>query len=328
MSAIARSEEKRIFAAGKSKIAYQHAKRTKLAREVVDVGLYELRTLVAIAEQGSFAGAARALDLSQSTISTQMRALESEFGSTLFDRSKRPPALNEAGTLVVARARDLIGRYEELQSELAPDDAVQGRLRLGAVGSTLTGLLPAVLTAIRDRHPNLHVEIVSGFSQDLLRQVGTRVLDAAIISDYDSSLRDIDWRPFLRERLVLIAPPDAREHSARRLTQAYPFIRYSPNAAVGRIIDAAIRHARLDVRETMRLDWLEAIEAMVSHGHGISIVPERKFQGHSPLALQRIGFGSHHRTLGVIEPTSCRRRKLTDVLFGQLMVLVRQSAKP
>jgi len=308
---------------------YSGRKAGRKLERCAGVSLHALRTLIAIAEHGSFAGAARALDLSQSAVSTQMRALETELGSTLFDRSKRPPAINDAGTLAVARARDLIARYEDMQNGLA-SDTVQGRLRLGSVGSTLTGLMPAVLTAIRSRHPSLHIEIVSGFSQDLLRQVGNRVLDAAIISDYDSSLRDIEWRPFLRERLVLIAPPDARERGARRLAQTYPFIRYNPNAAVGRIIDAAIKHARLEVRETMRLDWLEAIEAMVSHGHGISIVPERKFQGHSPIALQRVGFCSvpHHRTLGLIEPASSRRRKLTDVLFGQLMALVRQSTVP
>lgn len=289
------------------------------------MSLHALRSLLAIAEHGSFAGAARALHLSQSAISTQMKMLEVELRTTLFDRSKRPPALNEAGATVLAKARDLVARYEELQGELTRTDPVEGRLRLGCVGSILTGLMPAVLTAMRSQHPNLHVEIVSGFSQDLLRQVGNRTLDAALISDYGLSLRDMEWRPFLHERLVMIAPSGAHERSGKRLAQAYPFIRYSPSAPVGRIIDAAIKQAGLVVRETMRLDWLEAIEAMVSQGHGISIVPDRKFHGVQALPLRRVAFGQvpHHRTLGLVEPASSRRRKLTDALFAQLTALTR-----
>lgn len=294
------------------------------------MNLHALQTLVTIAESGSFAAAARALGLSQSAVSTQIRSLETELKAELFDRSKRPPALNDAGKSVVAKARDLIASYAAIQTELKSKDSVEGRIRLGAVGSTLTGLMPAVLTVIRRRYPNLHIEIVSGFSDDLLRQVGSRSLDAAIISDYDSSLRDIRWRPFLRERLVIIAPPDAREDNPKRLAQKYPFIRYSPNAAVGRVIEAAIKQAKLNVRETMRLDWLEAIEAMVHHGHGISIVPERRLQSDAFFDVKRINFGTapHHRTLGIVESASSRKRKLTDVLFNELMALVRKTNTP
>lgn len=284
------------------------------------MSLHALRSLVSIAEHGSFARAARALNLSQSAISTQMKTLEADLGTILFDRSKRPPSLNEAGSIVVAKARDLIARYEDLQGELGRGREIEGRLRLGAVGSVLTGLMPAVLTAMRSQHPSVHVEIVSGFSQELLRQVAHRTLDAAVISDYQQSNQDIAWRPFLRERLVMIAPVTSRERGAQALAEAYPFIRYSPSAPVGRIIDAALETAKLSVRETMRLDWLEAIEAMVGEGHGISVVPERRYQGASAIPLRRLSFGPRpaFRTLGLAEPAGARKRKLTDALFQQL----------
>ncbi len=290
------------------------------------MSLQTLRTLVAIADSGSFAGAARALNLSASAVSTQIKTLETELRVELFDRSKRPPALNDAGKSVIGKARTLIAGYADLQSDLKFGDAVEGRIRLGAVGSTLTGLMPAVLTVIRQRYPNLHIEIVSGFSADLLPQVSSRSLDAAIISDYNSSLRDIRWRPFLRERLVIIAPPDAREDNPKQLAQKYSFIRYSPNAAVGRVIDAAIKQAKLDIRETMQLDWLEAIVAMVQHGHGISIVPERQIESDDLFNVRRINFGStpHYRTLGIVQPEGSRKHRLIDVLFDELMAVVRK----
>jgi DNA-binding transcriptional LysR family regulator len=253
-----------------------------------------------------------------------MRGLEDELNVPLFDRSKRPPELNETGQALVAKARELIAAYEEIQSAVTSNGAVEGRIRLGAVGSTLTGVLPPALTIIRERYPNLHIEIVSGFSEELLQQVGSRALDAAIVSDYDDTRRDLAWRPFLTERLVMIAPPNAMEDSPEDLARIYPFIRYSPTAAVGQIIDRAMREENLKVREAMRLDWLEAIEAMVHHGHGIAVVPERRFPGHALFAVKRIPFGGgrHHRTLGFVQPTDSPKQRLVDVLLAELAPMV------
>ena len=294
------------------------------------MSLRAFRTLVAIAEHGSFAAAARAVNLSQSAVSTQMRGLEDEVHVALFDRSTRPPALNEAGQALVAKARELIAAYEDIQSPVAANGAVEGRIRLGAVGSTLTGVLPPVLTIIRERYPNLHIEIVSGFSEELLQQVGSRALDAAIVSDYDGTRRDLAWRPFLTEPLVMIAPPDAVEDSPKKLAQTYPFIRYSPTAAVGQIIERALREANLKVREAMRLDWLEAIEAMVHHGHGVSIVPGRRFPGHALFAVKRVPFGGgrHHRILGIVQPAESPKERLIDVLFAELQAIVSDREHP
>jgi DNA-binding transcriptional LysR family regulator len=288
------------------------------------MSLRALKTLVAIAESGSFAAAARTLNLSQSAISTQMRGLEDELKVALFDRRKRPPVLNEAGKALVTKARELIDSYEDLQSSVAAKGAIEGRIRLGAVGTTLTGILPVVLTVIRERYPSLHIEIVSGFSEELVQQIESRALDAAIVSDYEGKRQDLSWRPFLTEPLVMIAPPDASESNPKRLAQAYPFIRYSPTAPVGRIIDRALRRANLKVHESMQLDWLEAIEAMVHHGHGIALVPERRFP-HEPLfAVKRIALGPERfqRTLGIVEPVASPKRRLTDVLFAELTALL------
>ena len=67
-----------------------------------------LYSIIAVADHGSFNAAARALGLSLSSISVQMRALEDEVGKVLFDRSRRPPPLTDEGRDFVERARDLI----------------------------------------------------------------------------------------------------------------------------------------------------------------------------------------------------------------------------
>lgn len=282
------------------------------------MNLAVLRTLVAIAEQETFAAAARILDLSPSAVSLHIRTLEADLGRPLFDRSARPPILTDAGRLAVTRAKDILALAEDLRA--GPDDGaeVQGRLQLGAVGSTLTGLLPLALSALRTGHPGLHLEIVSGVSSQLLGMVQRRRLDAAIVSDYDEAERTTEWRPFLRERLVLIAPPDSSGDDVPRLVRTHPFIRYTPSAAVGRVIDRAVQRLRLEPRESMRLDWLEAIEAMVAAGHGVAIVPERRIRPFERVRTVDLPGPGHYRTLGLVETMANPKRRLTDLVFAKL----------
>ncbi|MGL4634794.1 MAG: LysR family transcriptional regulator [Beijerinckiaceae bacterium] len=285
-----------------------------------------LRTLVMIAEHGTFAAAARELKISQSAVTLHVQSLEHDLGKPLFDRSVRPPVLTDAGATIVARARDVLALADGMRAEINNDGNVTGRLQLGAVGSTLTGLLPHALAEIRRNYPGLHIEIVSGTSSQLLSMVQRRRLDAAVISDYDEAERTLEWRPFLRERLVLIAPPDTTGDDVSRLVLSHPFIRYNPAAAVGRTIDLVVRRLKLEPREGMRLDWLEAIEAMVAKGHGVAIVPDRQIRPLEAVRIVPLPGPMHYRTLGMIEAVGNPKRRMTDLVFGKLFETCRSTS--
>jgi DNA-binding transcriptional LysR family regulator len=156
--------------------------------------------------------------------------------------------------------------------------------------------------------------------------VQRRRLDAAVISDYDEAEKALEWRPFLRERLVLIAPPDTAGSDVHRLVRSYPFIRYNPAAAVGRTIDLAIRRLKLETRECMRLDWIEAIEAMVAKGHGVAIVPDRRIKPLEGVRILPLPGATHHRTLGLIEALGNPKRRMTDLVYAKVLALCRDGA--
>jgi DNA-binding transcriptional LysR family regulator len=97
------------------------------------------------------------------------------------------------------------------------------------------------------------------------------------------------------------------------------------------VIERALRQANLQVRETMRLDWLEAIEAMVHHGHGIAVVPERRTPGQALFKVKRVPLGPKNprRMLGLVEPDGSPKRRLTDALFDELIaVTTRRGTQP
>ncbi len=286
------------------------------------MSIRDLKTLLAIAETGSFAAAARLVRRSQSAVTVQMQKLEEELGFALFDRAQRPPRLNDAGRAFVPRAAELVQGYERLFQEAAAP-AMAGHLRLGVVPSLITGMMPKALVALRAKYPRLHLELAMGLSEALVERTRRGDLDAAIVGDVVEDGAGLRWLPFAREPLVLIAPLDAPRRSAEELAATLPFIRYTRQAWVGRLIDAFLKRRRLRVREAMALDTLEAITAMVHHGLGVSIVPLREGEDALALPVRRLSFAAPpvYRVLGLVHMPGHAKAPLAEALVAELKAL-------
>ena len=287
------------------------------------MSIRHLRTLLAIAEHGSFAAAAREVRLTQSAVSMQIRTLEEELGVALFDRTTRPPVLTEAARGLLADADDLVRGYDRLVHERRRKDSVEGHLRLGAVPSVITGILPAAVAALRRRHPGVHVEIAMALSAELVDRLERGRLDAAIVSEVGKVRQGYVWSPFAREPLALIAPLDAPRASTAELLASYPFIRYTRQAWVGRLIDATLKRRRIKVAETMTLDTLEAVTAMVSHGLGVSIVPQRGHDAPMPFPVRTVALPKPtvYRQVGLLRAATNSKSLLADALLAELTAL-------
>lgn len=287
------------------------------------MSIRHLRTLLAIAERGSFAAAARDIHLTESAVSMQMKALEEELGLALFDRSKRPPALTEAARALLPEVRGLVAGYEHLTGRKDDHQPMEGHLRLGAVPSVITGILPSAVAALRRKHPGVHVEIAMALSAELVERVGRRQLDAAIVSELGKVPQGLRWSPFAHEPLVLIAPPEAPERPAAELLATYAFIRYSRQAWVGRLIHATMKRRRIKVAEAMTLDTLEAVTAMVSQGLGVSIVPDRGYGVEFAFPVRKIALPGPtvRRVVGLLRPDNHLKASLADALLAELAAL-------
>lgn len=290
------------------------------------MSIRDLKTFLAIAETGSFAAAARSIYRTQSAVTAQMQGLEERLGLTLFDRTTKPPALTEDGRGFIAKAGRVVAGYERLFAEPL-EQHLRGYLRLGVVPSVITGLTPRVLTMLRARHPELHVELAMGLSAELVSRVKHNLLDVALISDPLQPGLALEWSPFLREPLVLIAPIDAPSQSARDLLEIFPFVRYTRQAWVGQLIERLLKRQRLRIRETMMLDTLEAIIAMVHAGLGVSIVPMRLIEppGSPPVRHVTLPGPAVYRTLGLVKLPDHPKSALSVTLLGALQSLTDQA---
>ncbi|MBP6770563.1 MAG: LysR family transcriptional regulator, partial [Reyranella sp.] len=144
------------------------------------MSLRALRTLQAIARHGSFAGAGKAVGLTQSAVSLQVKALEEEFGAALFDRSRRLPVLTEAGRIVVARSAEVLALYDDIAAALGDGRSLAGRLRAGAVQTALAGVLPDALVALNRAHPRARGAVAGRLSAEMAEKGAAGERDAAL----------------------------------------------------------------------------------------------------------------------------------------------------
>lgn len=235
-----------------------------------------LKTFVTVAETGSFSAAAERLFVTQSAVSMQIKALEEEWGVTLFDRTARPPILNRRGWTLVDRAKDLVERYDLLKASAATATSeLVGTVRVGVVPSAATILLPEVMVKLRKSHPGLTILAESGLSTELLFKVGQGRLDAAVITGPDRLESGMAAEVIRTEELMLFAHPDLVLPDAGEMLAARPFIRFSSAIGIGRIVDEALRARGFTKLNTvMELDSFEAILAMVELKLGIAILSE------------------------------------------------------
>ncbi len=278
-----------------------------------------LRTFITIAETGGFMAAADILNRTPSAVSLQMKALEEAFGTDLFDRTKRPPILNRQGRSILSAVRNIVAEYDKLEHSIATKD-FRGEFALGAMPTTLTGIVPKALAACQRRFPNLLVRLVDDHSAGLVTRLVNRQIDAAIIITPTESDTNFRWRPIAREQFIVIAPADAKATKDSVLLEEYPYIRFNNNAWTGKLIDEHLKQRSLNVHITMELENLQAIATMVYNGLGVSIIPENCVDSGFPLPLKKIPFGNPPitRTIGLAELPDSTRAHVTQGIYEEL----------
>jgi DNA-binding transcriptional LysR family regulator len=279
-----------------------------------------LKTLVAVAEHGTFAAAANAVGLSPSAVSMQIRALEQHLAADLFDRTHRPPVLNERGVALLPTARKIINLHDRLRDAAASPDDFAGRLRLGVIPTALSSFVPAVLASLNERYPHIEVEIVTGMNTPLFKLLKNEELDAGIIGEPPRLPSGLQWRPFTREEICVIARPGTRSRNAREVLLKQPYIKLIRGAWQLRMIEDQVAQMEISLRTIMQLDSIEAVTLMVHHGLGASIVPHRRLDRLLSLPVETFPFGSPplFRTLGLVQIQGSAKNHLSDALFEQL----------
>ncbi|MFL9960589.1 LysR family transcriptional regulator [Paraburkholderia sediminicola] len=278
----------------------------------------ELKTFIAVSQYGTFSGAGARIGLTQSAVSAQMQRLEEELGFALFDRTGRSATLNDAGRETLALAEEMMTLYARL-SERGAVAAESGMLRVGAIASAQVSFLPDALARFRDDRPGWRIRVVPGVSLGLLGQVDSGELDLAVIIKPPFALpSELEWRTLVTEPFVLLVPKQlARSQRGwRELLKSEPFIRYDRTSFGGRLVDRFLRRSRLNVRDVIEVDELQAIVQLVARGIGVALIPSTVGLGKWPANVVALGLGdaTFQREIGLVQRPRHSRQAVADVL--------------
>jgi DNA-binding transcriptional LysR family regulator len=242
----------------------------------VDVDLRLLRTLAAIAEEGTFGRAARRLSYTQSSVSQQVAVLERAVGGPVFDRPGGPRAvrLTPLGQLVLDRGRRLLRAADELGDAVERFRAGAGRIDIGTTQSVSTVILPALVSRLRAEYPDCEVRLSEDEPEDprigeldLLFSDGSVAVDAESVALLDDPYVLVARRGEYPDGPVAVADLDGAELVAWPPTCDQPQVERA----------MAERGAR--PRIVFRSANNETLLAMVRTGVGCAVLPRLAVAG-------------------------------------------------
>jgi DNA-binding transcriptional LysR family regulator len=174
---------------------------------------WRLRLLVHLETLGTVRAVAEALRMSPSSVSQQLAVLEREARTTLLEHHGRRVALTPAATVLAAHGREILGRIEAAEADLAQRRTEPvGVVRVGSFSSGLHALLLPAAARLRASHPRLRVECVELESHDSLSALRRGDLDVALIVDFGDGWLPVDarmrYRRLAADPVVLVLPRD------------------------------------------------------------------------------------------------------------------------
>jgi LysR family transcriptional regulator, hydrogen peroxide-inducible genes activator len=244
--------------------------------------LRQLQYLARIARVGGFRRAADELDMSQATLSEQIKLLEQEVGVRLFERGSRTLALTEPGRVLLERAERILEEVKAAQEEMLEFAHLdRGQLIVGTMTGVGSVWLPGFLAAFMQIHPHLdvaHVERASGVLFKLLETREIHVACLLVPREGADVPPGISIRPlFSRELVVVVSPrhPLAR-HTSVTLDDiaAERLILTSPDEAPRRVIDRGFRAHGYEPLVSFEADDPATLIGLAAEGVGIGITGE------------------------------------------------------
>jgi DNA-binding transcriptional LysR family regulator len=248
------------------------------------IEIRHLAALQAVAEQGTFRGAAIRLGYTQSAISQQVATLERIVGVKLIERPGGPRAvyLTETGRLVLRHAEAMIARLKAAQADVAAViEGGAGSLRVGTFQSAGARLLPDLLRRFKEAWPRVTVQLIESASDpELLAYVESGDLDLSFV------MPPLPEGPFatlelMRDPWVILVPAgsplaEGREWISLREASELPLI----GARLCRSREQVHAHfsARgLEPRYVFHSDENNTIHGLVAAGAGIALIPKLAF---------------------------------------------------
>lgn len=240
--------------------------------------LRQFQYLIALADQGHFGRAASLLNVSQPTLSQQLKQLEERLGAVLIERGRGAVALTPVGRDVVSQVRPILIAVEDVKRLAARNaERMAGTFRFGVTPTLGPYLLPGVIARLHRAYPEMKLYIREGIPDEQLLELRSGSLDL-LLAPLPINGDDVEIEPLFREPLRLIVPPDdplaAKKMVVRADLAGRGFLSLDPRHHYYRQVRSICDELGASVLKDYEGTSLDSIRQMVGSGIGLALLPE------------------------------------------------------
>lgn len=273
--------------------------------------LRHLRYFDALAETLNFTRAAERLHVTQSTLSHQIRQLEEELGTPLFDRGGKRVRMTEAGEILRSHMTPALEKIDlGLQALRAPGQAITGRIRLGTTPSFNTQMVPQCVATLLKSYPGLQVGVEELAAGQILKRLRSGHLDLAV-SYPPGEGSELWFEPLYNEELRLVVAathPLARRRKVRMVElHGVRMVLLLPQFLTRKLLDDCFAAAGAKPVEVAQLNSIAPMIELIRQTDLAGIIPESAVGQREGLRVIPLEDPTPIRTPGMLWPKGATR---------------------
>ncbi|PED05668.1 LysR family transcriptional regulator [Bacillus pseudomycoides] len=245
---------------------------------MIPIELRQLEYFVAVSNELHFTKAAEKLNISQPSLSQQIRALEHEIGMPLFDRIGKKISLTEAGRILLSHSKKVFHEVEQAHAAIQDLNGLQqGKLTIGALLTTVNYLLPPAILNFNELYPNIELSVLGLRTGEIREKLLQNELDIGItfLPVQDKEIISI---PLYQNELTLVVPTnhELTQHTTVTMgvLQKYPIIFLPKNFFLTQLIRSHCQNFNFTPKPILEISTMESLIHMVSKGMGITVLPK------------------------------------------------------
>jgi DNA-binding transcriptional LysR family regulator len=238
------------------------------------MSLFQYEVFLKVVDTGNFTKAGENLGLTQSGVSHNISALESELGIILLNRGRNGVSLTDAGKRIIGHMRNIISESEQIKQKTAAILGIEmGKIKIGSFPSTSAKLLPGIISYFKSRYEWIELELYEGSYDEITEWVENGVIDIGFVS---LPVKRLETIPLLKDKLVVLLPSDHpfREHKSLTIEQLSqePFI--MPKAGCEVLVKERFQSNGLQPNIHFEVEDNQTIISMVQEGLGLTVIPQ------------------------------------------------------
>jgi len=287
----------------------------------------DLRYLQALADEQHFGRAASLCNVSQPTLSVQIRKMEDTLDVQLVERSGRTVILTDVGQRVLALAKEALGSIDNIYSTAeAARDPYSGQLQIGSIPTISPYLIPEAMRQAKSAFPRLKL----GFLEDITERLNQKLLngemDAAILATDPEDAR-LEVINLYQEPFSVILPKahplnEIRDLDVADLTLNELILLPEGHCFRDQAVDLC-RLAQPSSFHEVNVSSMETIISLVAAGQGISLIPTMALQGRwnaaTDVSIRRLDHPNAYRQINLTFRKSTPKRQLLNSLADVIL---------